>query len=457
MSDVHQLIQGIERLPSCKRVASTVLMNSCVSHQPFHNDDRRSKEDTLEPFKNLFALQVTACELADAGVSMPQACMSLLVSTRGGHVSMEYMPECLHQLHKISSSWDSFNHAKTRAAIICHAMRSEIDQDEKLESFRVLLNEVSRVADSVAMSDKELQKTRSMFHDIQASMRDFHVKAQSDNEELKAEIMGTWGDLQSQMQGELSKIVDRIQSMVDTSREFEDRLAERSTSVARTLDIAAEKLDDRRREDVAKLAQDLENLSAWLAFNVNMVLSDVSQQAYSISKNLTMANELTGTMAASLRRSNIEADEQIVRMEEMKMQSTEFAAIQEEHHAGTMRRFEETAKVLHVLDGIAKSIAKLWTIPRDLLHGVFRTSGLLRFGLYFCLTTGCVLLYHLSGGQSSLIAKITAFFCCVGMFMQSLHVPRLRLTRPRFELRLRVRDGSTPLHPQLVGKPSASP
>jgi hypothetical protein len=428
MIDVQQHVREIEQLPSCKRVASKVLVNSCVSYQPSNNDDRRSKEDTLEPFKNLFALQVTACELDDAEVSMPQACTPLLASAQGGDVSMECMSECLHNLYKTPSSWDSFNHAKTRAAIICHAMRSEIDQDEQLHLFRLLFNTVSSVVESVAMSDAELQKMRSTFHDIQASMRDFHVKVQSDNQELKDTVTAVWNDLESQLQLDIFKIADKIQSMIDTTREAEDRIALHSISVTRALDTTTEisaELDTQRREDNAKLFQDIEKIKSWFAFQTGLALDNLTQQVYGISKDLTMANELTSTMTASLRLSNTEADEQIVRMAEMKMRSNAFADAQEDLHVGSMRRYEEMAvkqsETLEFLQAVS-GIAKLLRMPLDFVYGLFQGSTILRFVFYYSLTLGCILLYILSCGQASFVAFMTAASCCFGMIATRLHV-----------------------------------
>jgi hypothetical protein len=424
LTDALEQVQQLERLPSCKRIPTKRLIHSCEIFDPSRKDNHRSKHDTLEPFRNLYALQMTACDLGDAQINMPQACTPLLAPIEDDDMSLKCIADCLRELYHAPSSWDLFNHAKSRALFICQAMQSESDKEDQLQVLRDLISVVSMVTGSIAASDEELRKMIRDFHDLSNSMHEFKAKVKSDNQEIKTAVMASWADAEARFKTDMSIFAERILSMADSLRDAEESLAQHSSKVSHTLDRSTEfasGMDIQRRDDVAKFKQEMEASRAWFAFQTEMTLRNFTRQTYGVSRDLKFVNELTSNVTTALRHIGLKADGQIIRMADMHLQSLAFAGVQEENHAKLMQQFgeisakaTETVESLRELSECAKLLQTLWQTGTDLLGALLDRTTHVRFLAMSILMFCCILPFFRLYGAPMPLAVICAAIGCLG-------------------------------------------
>lgn len=416
MIEVQSHVQRIENLPPCKRFASKKLVNSCLAFDNLHPENRYGTDDLLERFRNMFALRMTHCELSDADVFLPRACEPFINEDPSDSESRESFAKCLHELHQTPSSWDSFNHAKTRAAIICHAMRSEIDKDEQLRLFNLLFGTVSNVVDSLEESNQEFLDARTIFRELRSDMREFYIKLHSENDDVRAVIQHTWAGLETRLLHDMSDVADKIDSILGSMSRADNGLDDFSAKVGQVLQnavVIGGELESGRRHEMDQFRAAIEASRDWFAFEVELALRNFTQLIYGVTKDLQLANDLSGTMANALGTNNAQLKMQIEHMAEMRSVSISFATDQESSHAEVMRRLEDISlKASQILESLeaASEYAQKWkvamTFALDFISGSIPFRFAFYFGLFSILTLLSTLWYEIPWAVATMISFV---------------------------------------------------
>jgi hypothetical protein len=143
-----RIINDYDRAPSCHRIATKALLDSCQSLEPTD----RSANNALDLVKSAFAARLAICELNGAGAAIPAECMimlprsaedqSLLCRSTGMHcpdqqdkqhlnfkpTSRQENNQCLRALESKPQWWTSYSNARQNAVLMCHAAREQIEQ-----------------------------------------------------------------------------------------------------------------------------------------------------------------------------------------------------------------------------------------------------------------------------------------------------------------------------------------
>jgi len=145
-SQAIRIIHDYDRAPSCHRVATKALLDSCQSLEPAD----RSANLALDLVKSAFAARLAICELNGAGAAVPTECMSmipkasddqsLLCRSTGYHCDSREKPKpdfspisqpetnaCLRALESKPQWWTSYSNARQNAVLMCHAAREQIE------------------------------------------------------------------------------------------------------------------------------------------------------------------------------------------------------------------------------------------------------------------------------------------------------------------------------------------
>lgn len=399
MIEVQDHVRRIESLPPCKRFASKKLVNSCLAFDSLQSENRYGADQSLERFRNLFALRVTYCELSDAQVSLPQTCQPFVDGDANDTGTENGFAECLHELHQTPSSWDSFNHAKTRATIICHAMRSEIDRDEQLHLFNLLFSTVSSMTNSLEGSRQEFSDARAIFHELRSSMRDFYIKLHSENDEVRAAIQQTWAVLETQLRRDMLDVADKLESIVGAMDQANINIIDFSGRVGQVLQSAADigsEIQADRRNEVNQFRAAIEAGRDWFAFEIEMALRNFTQRIYGVTSDLQLANDLSGTMATVLNTNNDQLRVQIEHMAEMRSVSAALVNDQKSLHVEVMRRLGDISlKADQTLESLqaASEYAQQWKVALTFALDFICGSFLFRFAFYFGVCTAATLLW----------------------------------------------------------------
>lgn len=158
-SHALQLIRAMDSAPSCNRLATATLIESCQSLEPADAESRKNLNLGLDLVKSTFAARLAVCELMGAHAAIPRPCHSMIPQRAPGpdsglhcflpgrrcsqgskkdiakhpqykEVSQQETTECLTTLESRPQWWTSYSNARQNAISICHAARAEIEKGE---------------------------------------------------------------------------------------------------------------------------------------------------------------------------------------------------------------------------------------------------------------------------------------------------------------------------------------
>ena len=155
-SQALSIIVSLETSPSCNRLATATLLDSCQSleHSTKAEDSRGQLESELDQVKSVYAARLAVCELTGAHANSPYECSALMptenlkwrdrVKTfltrdgqskgRSGHVltddrlTHKQLGQCLRSLETRPQWWTSYSNARQNAVVMCRAVRTDIDR-----------------------------------------------------------------------------------------------------------------------------------------------------------------------------------------------------------------------------------------------------------------------------------------------------------------------------------------
>ena len=135
-----QLLSSIQASPSCQRLATSHLLDSCRSI----DGSQHESEVLIDETRSLYAAQLAVCEIQSAKAVVPQSCEILSISIKSGWgrsqkpdaetISKAQLSGCLQDLESRPQWWTSYSNSRQNAVVICEAARSDIEKGEKLRT-----------------------------------------------------------------------------------------------------------------------------------------------------------------------------------------------------------------------------------------------------------------------------------------------------------------------------------
>ena len=134
-SHALELLASIQASPSCNRLATSELLDSCQSIDGSQPD----AETSIEDYRSVYAAQLAMCEIGSASPIKPTACDHLIKDmkdhrNRKGHrtVRKDRLNQCLHALESRAQWWTSYSNNRQNAAVMCQAARLDIEKGKLL-------------------------------------------------------------------------------------------------------------------------------------------------------------------------------------------------------------------------------------------------------------------------------------------------------------------------------------
>jgi hypothetical protein len=146
------ILESMETAPSCHRIATLTLINSCQSLER-----STAAEIALTEVREEYATRLAMCELMSAKVTVPSQC-SRFIPQDGGcrrkrsfafwdsthsdeatnsidkicyrEVNPTQVKQCLGTLHAKPQWWTSYSNALQNVVVVCQASRSAIEKGE---------------------------------------------------------------------------------------------------------------------------------------------------------------------------------------------------------------------------------------------------------------------------------------------------------------------------------------
>ncbi|KAK5141615.1 hypothetical protein LTR04_002533, partial [Oleoguttula sp. CCFEE 6159] len=204
--------------PSCNRIATATLLNSCSSLDAHGGADKSSTESILDEVKSVYAARLAVCELTGAKATIPDQCSSFVPVERDGKrqgfggflrrkgrrsKATEYtadydditevqLEQCLRALESRPQWWTSYSNARQNAVIMCQATRSEIEKDELLSLHKSMAGVTSDITLGLSKAVLEAEARLAAQKEFAESVSHFLVQLRQDMEQAKAHTEKTF-------------------------------------------------------------------------------------------------------------------------------------------------------------------------------------------------------------------------------------------------------------------------
>lgn len=139
-----QLLNSMQKSPSCNRLATSTLLESCQTI----DGSIPGMEETLEDIKSAYAARLALCEISSAGLVIPSDCRPLMLvddlegkvglewiigtgrakSATSGNIGHRQLSQCLRSLESRPQWWTSYSNSRQNAVIMCQAARVDIER-----------------------------------------------------------------------------------------------------------------------------------------------------------------------------------------------------------------------------------------------------------------------------------------------------------------------------------------
>lgn len=129
-AQAHQLLTSMQALPSCSRLAASILLDSC------HSIETADSENPLDDVKSLYAAQLAICEILGADSTIPQACKALTpvpemkLRRDSTQLRKAQLGHCLQCLESRPQWWTSYSNSRQNAMVMCQATRVDVEKGE---------------------------------------------------------------------------------------------------------------------------------------------------------------------------------------------------------------------------------------------------------------------------------------------------------------------------------------
>ncbi|KAK4966997.1 hypothetical protein LTR28_003105 [Elasticomyces elasticus] len=395
---VFEILRSVESLPSCHRVASAALLNSCSSLEASPRDDNRNRgsDIMLNEVKSVYAARLAVCEFSDAKVAVPQACLPFVPTerttkkhgirgflTRKGptqatdyyldydDITEGHLTQCLTALESKPQWWTSYSNARQNAVIMCHSMRTEVEKDEQISIYSDLASAAEHLTSGLSGAVADMSTVRDQLEELPARFRHFFStltgEMQRDMELQQESSHSVFNKLMSSIQSVASLVMQNIEH--DASR------------VSTTLAQAKRDADDtaalnvENKQQVREVAEAFANTAAQVGLSIAtaqgkaMDAADVIQYIYEYQ--LQQLQQGLGTMENSLQASNtymIAFQERMNEMEQFFFICLSFTIFASYLSLGTILRLGanlDMQKMLAVEAGVAATAQNMTAIKAN--------------------------------------------------------------------------------------------
>nr|POE75530.1 hypothetical protein CFP56_53642 [Quercus suber] len=310
------ILHKVQELPTCNKLAAAALIHSCATLESplVESDDGTStptSDSLVDESKKLFAARLAVCELHDAKITVPQECQSFLPAYRASkqwkfrglfikdapgnsHVSyQEYeqlseqnLDSCLSALHSYGAGqgWTSYSNNKKNAVAMCHAVRSDLEKDEQINLFKILLNSTIGVEGALSRSKQEWDQLKSDFKELKSGMRQLFVDLHDQDTERQVAAAALWVEVKRQMQEGVDEVllnVDHLQQDIIISGDGIGSLSQRMESLV--------------KENTEQWGSATASLTNAITLAQELVQQKVMQALHDASEGAIRTNELVMT------------------------------------------------------------------------------------------------------------------------------------------------------------------
>lgn len=322
LQEVMKIMRDVEKLPSCNKIASQALLNSCSALESPESaeSEQRGPDMMLDETKSIYAARLAVCELSGARATVPEGCTSFLPNShtgkktglRGfiglnrlsapttsydhyGDVTEHSLDKCLGALESKPQWWTSYSNSRQNAVVMCHAMRSEVEKDEQLHLYKVLAGLTNDITGSLAGSKREFQIVRDAFGDLSNNVRQFHLDLYNEQQEKQAEVARFW-----------TAMVDKVQQTFDGLARGADVVQDKLSDAARQAESHQEQLKEvfsvvsqqvlkvavQQRKEAADLSTDMAGLTEFAAYFRTMMQEEITKSLLGLTDSLDEANNM---------------------------------------------------------------------------------------------------------------------------------------------------------------------
>lgn len=145
-----RIIGSLETSPSCHRIATSTLIDSCQLLEAI-GESHDKPNVALDSVKSIYAARLAVCELQGASALVPSECLIMVPRPQSNgfkcmlpgrrcqdkkasgilqhpDVSQRQIGKCLKALESRPQWWTSYSNARQNAVVICQAARSELEK-----------------------------------------------------------------------------------------------------------------------------------------------------------------------------------------------------------------------------------------------------------------------------------------------------------------------------------------
>ncbi|KAI9781748.1 MAG: hypothetical protein M1839_005741 [Geoglossum umbratile] len=234
------LLTSLESSPSCNRLATSTLINSCQTLDgPLEGTAQESEnpEAFLDNVKSIYAVRLAVCELAEAGASVPVPCSPMMpkkparkhhgfkgyLSRNGqskngngktvGHddVSSVQLSHCLKSLESRPQWWTSYSNGRQNAIVICKAVRIDIEKDDLLSLHKSMAGVTSNLSSTLL---GVLHESRTWLADQRAfseATQKFQAQVLRDLEGASSKAQGLFIRIKQDMDSMIQAVTSMVQ------------------------------------------------------------------------------------------------------------------------------------------------------------------------------------------------------------------------------------------------------
>ncbi|KAH0291750.1 hypothetical protein M436DRAFT_62843 [Aureobasidium namibiae CBS 147.97] len=312
MHTIIQTMHKVEKLPSCQKLASQALLNTCseLDHATSLATDK-GIDVMLERSKSIYATRLAICELMDANANIPPSCSpfrpienaSKFNGFRGFIVNGRFtkptaprsfddsgdLDHCSASLSSNPVWWTSYSNARQNAVLLCHSMRAELDKDDMVEKMKLMFEAVMEASSVMADTTEEHRVFERQWTEMGKNMQSFHLALNSDLD-MQNRIVDQW----AKFQNDLYDLGDNIHSM---GRDVE-RVRETSSQIASDLESHRIRAQEAQADVTEHLSNALDiavqiHRSHDNSLEASMALDQQNQQiAYTLARNAETARAL---------------------------------------------------------------------------------------------------------------------------------------------------------------------
>ncbi|KAM5430607.1 hypothetical protein McanCB49686_002677 [Microsporum canis] len=154
-AEALQLLNSMQHAPSCNQRAVASLVTSCQALSPGESERGQHAVSDLDHVKSLYAARLAICEVTGAGAAIPDKCSTIFPAgdnwkskykertqdpqnTDEEMIQEPLLASCLRSLESKPQWWTSYSNSRQNAALMCHAVRFDIEKEELLNHHKRL-------------------------------------------------------------------------------------------------------------------------------------------------------------------------------------------------------------------------------------------------------------------------------------------------------------------------------